>query len=133
MTEIVNDNVEVRQDIDVLLETAREGVTALETAANAIPIPSRDMAKIQTAIRKMTQAANYIENRAHNLPIQVEKVTKTALKDALKSASQEQIEKAYEILIGKDTVNETPKKELDEYTPIDENAYYDVPVEGDEE
>lgn len=132
MTEIVNDNVEVRQDIDVLLATAREGVTALETAANAIPIPSRDKAKIQTAIRKMTQAANYIENRAHNLPIQVEKVTKTALKDALKSATREQIEKAYEILIGKET-SETPKKELDEYTPIDENAYYNVPVEGDEE
>lgn len=132
MTEIVNDNVEVRQNIDVLLETAREGVTAIEAAANAIPIPTRDMAKIQTAIRKMTQAANYIENRAHNLPIQVEKVTKTALKDALKDASQEQIEKAYEILIGKET-SETPKKELDEYTPIDENAYYNVPVEGDEE
>ena len=133
MTEIVNDNVEVRQNIDVLLETAREGVTAIEAAANTIPIPSRDMAKIQTAIRKMTQAANYIENRAHNLPIQVEKVTKTALKDALKDASQEQIEKAYEILVGKDTVNDTSKKELDEYPPIDENAYYDVPVEGDEE
>jgi hypothetical protein len=132
MTENVNDNVEVRQNIDVLLETAREGVTAIEAAANAIPIPTRDMAKIQTAIRKMTQAANYIENRAHNLPIQVEKVTKTALKDALKDASQEQIEKAYEILIGKET-SETPKKELDEYTPVDENAYYDVPVEGDEE
>ena len=133
MTEIVNENVEVRHDIDVLLETAREGVSALETAANAIPIPSSDKAKIQTAIRKMTQAANYIENRAHNLPIQTEKVTKTALKDALKDASQEQIEKAYEILVGKDTVNETSKKELDEYTPVDENAYYDVQVEGDEE
>ena len=132
MTEIVNDNVEIRQNIDVLLETTREGVTALETAANAIPIPSRDMAKIQTAIRKTTQAANYIENRAHNLPIQVEKVTKTALKDALKGASQEQIEKAYEILVGKET-SETPKKELDEYTPVNEDAYYDVPVEGDEE
>ena len=132
MTEIVNDNVEVRHDIDVLLETAREGVTALETAANAIPIPSRDKAKIQTAIRKMTQAANYIENRAHNLPIKVDKVTKTALKDALKGASQEQIEKAYEILVGKET-SETPKKELDEYTPVNEDAYYDVPLEGDEE
>ena len=132
MTEIVNDNVEVRHDIDVLLETAREGVSALETAANAIPIPSRDKAKIQTAIRKMTQAANYIENRAHNLPIKVDKVTKTALKDALKGASQEQIEKAYEILVGKET-SETPKKELDEYTPVNEDAYYDVPLEGDEE
>jgi hypothetical protein len=132
MTENVNDNVEVRHDIDVLLATAREGVTALETAANAIPIPSRDKAKIQTAIRKMTQAANYIENRAHNLPVKTDKVTKTALKDALKDASQEQIEKAYEILVGKET-SETPKKELDEYTPIDENAYYVVPVEGDEE
>lgn len=132
MTEIVNDNVDVRHDIDVLLATAREGVNALEMAANTIHIPSREMAKIQTAIRKMTQAALYIENRAHNLPIKVDKVTKTALKDALKNASQEQIEKAYAILSGQD-VSETPKNELDEYSAIDEDAYYDVQLEGDEE
>lgn len=60
-------NLEVRHDINVLLETARAGVTALEIVTTMIHIPTRKMAKIQTAMRKMREAANYVENRAHNL------------------------------------------------------------------
>ena len=101
MTENVIDTVEVSRYIDDLLVTARDGVTALETAANTIHIPTREMAKIQTAIRKMREAVMYVENRAHNLPVKTDKVTKTAVKEALKDANQEQIERAYTILSGK--------------------------------
>jgi len=114
MTENVIENLEVRHDINVLLATAREGVTALETASTLIHIPSREMAKIQTAITKMREAAVYIENRAYNTPVKSSGTTKSALKEALKDASQEQIERAYAILSGKD-------------------AAYEVPAGGDEE
>lgn len=102
MTEIVIENLEVRHDIDVLLATARDGVTALETASTMIEIPTRDMAKIQTAVKKMREATNYIENRAHNLPVKSKRTTKSTLKDALKDATQEQIERAYAILSGQE-------------------------------
>ena len=114
MTENVIENDEVRLKIDPLLDTAREGVTALETASTMVHIPTREMAKIQTAIKKMREAAVYVENRARNLPVRSNATTKSALKDALKNASQEQIERAYTILSGQDTA-------------------YDAPVEGDEE
>ena len=103
MTENVIEPLEVRQDIDVLLAAAREGVTALETASTMIHIPSRDMAKIQTAMKKMREAALYIENRTHNLPVKSNATTKSALKEALKGASQEQIERAYTILSGQES------------------------------
>ena len=106
MAENVIDIVEVSRHIDDLVATAREGVTALEMAANTIHIPAREMAKIQTAIRKMREAAIYVENRAHNLPVKADKVTKSALKEALKDANQEQIERAYTILTGKEGVEE---------------------------
>ena len=103
MTETVIENDEVRLKIDPLLDTAREGVTALETATTLIHIPTRDMAKIQTAVKKMTEATNYIENRARNLPVRSNATTKSALKEALKGATQEQIERAYTILSGQES------------------------------
>ena len=113
MTEIVINNDEVRLEIDPLLDTAREGVTALETASSLIHIPTREMAKINTALKKMRDAAVYIENRVHNLSVKSEVTTKSALKDALKGATQDQIDRAYAILSRQESE--------------------DVPVEGDEE
>ena len=132
MTENVIEILEVRHDIDVLLETARAGVTALETATTKIHIPTREMAKIQTAMRKMREAANYIENRTHNLSVKPEKITKTALKEALKDASQEQIERAYTILSGLDDAYETAKEESVEDVEIDDEDFL-PPPEWDEE
>lgn len=103
MAENVINNDEVRLEIDPLLDSAREGVTALENASTLIQIPARDMAKIQTAVKKMTEATNYIENRAHNIPVKSTATTKSALKDAMKGASQEQIEQAYAILSGQES------------------------------
>lgn len=130
MTENVMEILEVRRDIDTLLATAREGVTALATASTRIDIPAREMAKIQTAMKKMTEAAVYIENRAYNLPAKSTATTKSALKDALKGATQEQIERAYAILSGQDTASETQEEELREGGAMVEDAYYNV--EGDE-
>lgn len=103
MAENVINNDEVRLEIDPLLDSAREGVTALENASTLIQIPARDMAKIQTAMKKMREAALYIENRAHNIPVKSTATTKSALKDAMKGASQEQIERAYAILSGQES------------------------------
>jgi len=108
MTEIVINNEEALLEIEPMLDTAREGVTALETATTLIHIPTREMAKIQTAITKMREAAVYIENRARNLPVRSNATTKSALKDALKNASQEQIERAYAILSGQEAVEDVP-------------------------
>lgn len=132
MTENVIEILEVRHDIDVLLETARAGVTALEIATTKIHIPTREMAKIQTAMRKMREAANYVENRAHNLSVKPDKITKTALKEALKDASQEQIERAYTILSGLDDAYETAKEESVEDVEIDDEDFL-PPPEWDEE
>lgn len=132
MTENVMEILEVRHDIDVLLETARAGVTALEIATTKIHIPTREMAKIQTAVKKMRQAANYVENRAHNLSVKPDKITKTALKEALKDASQEQIERAYTILSGLDAAYETAKEESVEDVVIDDEDFL-PPPEWDEE
>lgn len=132
MTENVMEILEVRPDIDVLLETVRAGVTALEIATTKIPIPTREMAKIQTAVKKMREAANYVENRAHNLSVKPDKITKTALKEALKDASQEQIERAYTILSGLDASYETSKEELVEDAAIDDEDFL-PPPEWDEE
>lgn len=132
MTENVMEILEVRHDIDVLLETARAGVTALETATTKIHIPTREMAKIQTAMRKMREAANYVEKRAHNLSLKPDKITKTALKEALKDASQEQIERAYTILSGLDDAYETAKEESVEDVVIDDEDFL-PPPEWDEE
>jgi hypothetical protein len=106
MTEIVMNNDECRFEIDPLLDTAREGVAALETASSMIHIPTREMAKIQTAVKKMREAAIYIEDRAHNLSVKSDVTTKSALKDALKSATQEQIDRAYAILSGQEAVED---------------------------
>jgi hypothetical protein len=106
MTEKVIENLEVRHNVNVLLATAREGVTAVETASGMIEIPSREMAKIRTAVKKMREAAVYIENRAHNLPAKSTATTKSALKEALKGATQEQIDKAYAILSGQESVED---------------------------
>ncbi len=114
MAENVINNGEVRLEIDPLLDTAREGVTALETASTLIHIPTREMAKIQTALKKMREAAVYIENRARNLPVRSNATTKSALKDALKNASQEQIERAYTILSGQDAAYEVPEGDEEE-------------------
>ena len=133
MTEIVVESLEVIRKIDVLLRNAREGVSALETASTMVHIPTREMAKIQTAVKKMTEATNYIENRARNLPVRSNATTKSALKDALKNASQEQIERAYAILSGQDAAYEMPAEELSEGGAMAEEAYYEVTPEGDEE
>lgn len=133
MTENVIENDEVRLKIDPLLDTAREGVTALETASTMVHIPTREMAKIQTAVKKMREAAVYVENRARNLPVRSNATTKSALKDALKNASQEQIERAYAILSGQDAAYEMPAEELSEGGAMAEEAYYEVTPKGDEE
>lgn len=134
MTENVIENVEVRHIVDVLLATARKGVTALENASTMIHIPTREMAKIQTAVKKMTDAALYIENRAHNLPVKSTATTKSALKEAMKGASQEQIERAYSILSGQESAEyETIENELCEGGAMVEEAYYEVPAGGEEE
>jgi len=108
MAENVINHDEVRLEIDPLLDTAREGVTALEKASSLIHIPTREMAKIQTAIKKMREAVVYIDNRAHILPVRSNATTKSALKEALKDATQEQIERAYTILSGQDAAYEMP-------------------------
>lgn len=133
MTENVMEILEVRHDIDVLLETVRAGVTALEIATTKIHIPTREMAKIQTAVKKMREAANYVENRAHNLSVKPDKITKTALKEALKDASQEQIERAYTILSGLDAAYETAKEESVEDAAINDDEDFLPPPEWDEE
>jgi hypothetical protein len=124
MTETVIENMVVRHEIDVLLVTAREGVTAVEKASSLIHIPTREMAKIHTAMKKMREAALYIEDRAYNLPVRSDVTTKSALKDALKGATQEQIDKAYAILSGQEAVEDVPADEEEDYLP---------PVEWDEE
>ena len=108
MTEIVINHEEALLEIEPMLDTAREGVTALETATTLIHIPTREMAKIQTAITKMREAAVYIENRARNLPVRSNTTTKSALKEALKGATQEQIDRAYAILSGQEAVEDVP-------------------------
>ena len=148
MTENVIENDEVRLKIDPLLDTAREGVTALENASTMVHIPTREMAKIQTAVKKMREAALYIENRAHNLSVNYHPTTKSALKDALKGATQEQIERAYTILSGQDAAYETTGEESEEDTratddlvaekighlpEYSENGQGQVPEGGDEE
>ena len=122
MTEKVIETLVVRHEIDVLLVTAREGVTAVEKASSLIHIPTREMAKIQTAMKKMREAALYIEDRAHNLPVKSDVTTKSALKDALKGATQEQIDRAYAILSGQESVEDE----------TEEDGAYLPPVEWDE-
>ncbi len=109
MAENVINHDEVRLEIDPLVDTAREGVTALEKASSLIHIPTREMAKIQTAIKKMREATVSVKNRSRNLPVRSNATTKSALKDALKHASQEQIERAYTILSGQDAAYEVPE------------------------
>ena len=108
MTENVINHEEALLEIEPMLDTAREGVTALETASTMVHIPTREMAKIQTAIKKMREAAVYIETRAYNTPVKSSGTTKSALKEALKNASQEQIERAYAILSGQDLTEAVP-------------------------
>lgn len=122
MTKNVINNEEVRLEIDPLLDTAREGVTALETASSLIHIPTREMAKIQTAVKKMREAAVYIEDRAHNLSVRSDVITKSAVNEALKGASQDQIDRAYAILSGKEAVEDD----------TDEEEVYLPPSEWDE-
>lgn len=122
MTQNVINNEEVRLEIDPLLDTAREGVTALETASSLIHIPTREMAKIQTAVKKMREAAVYIEDRAHNLSVRSDVITKSAVNEALKGASQDQIDRAYAILSGKEAVEDD----------TDEEEVYLPPSEWDE-
>ena len=124
MTEKVIETLVVRHEIEVLLVTAREGVTAVEKASSLIHIPTREMAKIHTAMKKMREAALYIEDRAYNLPVRSDVTTKSALKDALKGATQEQIDRAYAILSGQEAVEDVPADEEEDYLP---------PVEWDEE
>jgi len=123
MTGNVINNEEVQSEIEPLLDTAREGVTALETASSLIHIPTRDKAKIQTAVKKMRQAAVYIEDRAHNLSVRSDVITKSAVNEALKGATQAQIDRAYAILSGQEAVEDVP---------ADEDGAYLPPVEWDE-
>ena len=116
-------NEEVQLKIEPLLETARESVTALKKASSLIHIPTREMAKIQTAMKKMREAAAYIEDRAHNLSVRSDTITKSAVNEALKSATQDQIDRAYAILSGQEAVEDVPADEDEAYLP---------PVEWDE-
>jgi hypothetical protein len=65
----------------------------------------------------MREAALYIENRAHNLPVKSDVTTKSALKDALKGATQEQIDRAYAILSGQESGEDVPADEDEDYLP----------------
>ncbi len=123
MTEIVINNDEVRLEIAPLLDTVRDGVTALETASSMIHIPTREMAKIQTAMKKMREAAVYIVDRAHNLSVKSPMPNKTAVREALKGATQEQIDRAYAILSGQESAEDETTVEDEDYLP---------PVEWDE-
>ena len=133
MTENVINHEEALLEIEPMLDTAREGVAALDKASSLIHIPTREMAKIQTAIKKMREVAVYVENRARNLPVRSNTTTKSALKEALKGATQEQIERAYAILSGQDAAYEMPAEDLSEGGAMAEEAYYEVTPEGDEE
>jgi len=124
MTDNVINTDEVELEIAPLLVTVREGVTALETASSMIHIPTRDKAKIHTAAKKMREAAGYIETRAHNLSVKSKATTKSALTEAMKGATQEQIERAYAILSGQEAVEDVPADEEEDYLP---------PTEWDEE
>ena len=106
MAEIVINNDEGRLEIAPLLDTVRDGVTALETASSMIHIPTREMSKIQTDIKKMREAADYIVDRAHNLSVKSPMPNKTAVREALKGATQEQIDRAYAILSGQEAVED---------------------------
>ena len=117
MTKNVINNEEIRLEIDPLLDTAREGVTALETASSLIHIPTREMAKIQTATKKMREAAVYIEDRAHNLSVRSDVITKSAVNEALKGATQAQIDRAYAILSGQEAAEDVPADEEETYLP----------------
>ena len=123
MTQNVINNEEIRLEIDPLLDTAREGVTALETASSLIHIPTREMAKIKTATKKMREAAVYIQDRAHNLSVRSDVITKSAVNEALKGATQDQIDRAYAILSGEEAVQDVTTDEEEDYLP---------PVEWDE-
>jgi hypothetical protein len=123
MTDNVINTDEVELEIAPLLVTVREGVTALETASSLIHIPTREMAKIQTATKKMREAAVYIEARAHNLSVRSDVITKSAVNEALKGATQAQIDRAYAILSGQEAVEDVP---------ADEDGAYLPPVEWDE-
>lgn len=117
MTKNVMNNEEVQLKIDPLLDTAREGVTALETASSLIHIPTREMAKIHTATKKMREAAVYIEDRAHNLSVRSDIITKSAINEAMKGATQAQIDRAYAILSGQEAVEDVPVNEEEVYLP----------------
>jgi len=117
MTRNVINNEEVHLEIEPLLNTAREGVTALEKASSLIHIPTREMAKIQTATKKMREAAVYIEDRVHNLTVRSDVITKSAVNEALKGATQAQIDRAYAILSGHEAVEDVPAVEEEAYLP----------------
>lgn len=119
MTDNVINTDEVELEIAPLLVTVREGVTALETASSMIHIPTRDKAKIHTATKKMKEAAVYIENRAHNLSVRSDVITKSALTEAMKGATQEQIERAYAILSGQEAVEDVPADKEDYLPPVE--------------
>ena len=74
MTKNVINNEEIRLEIDPLLDTAREGVTALETASSLIHIPTREIAKIQTAVKMCIRDRLYsisvdmLKRRPQNTP-----------------------------------------------------------------
>lgn len=119
MTKNVINNEEVQSEIEPLLDTAREGVAALETASSLIHIPTREMAKIQTAVKKMREAAVYIEDRAHNLSVRSDVITKSAVTEALKGATQAQIDRAYAILSGQEAVEDIPADEEDYLPPVE--------------
>lgn len=122
MTKNVINNEEIRLEIEPLLDTAREGVTALEKASSLIHIPTREMAKIQTATKKMREATVYIEDRVHNLSVRSDVITKSAVNEALKGATQAQIDRAYAILSGQEAVEDE----------TDEEEAYLPPAEWDE-
>ena len=119
MTQNVINNEEVQSEIEPLLDTAREGVTALETASSLIHIPTREMAKIKTATKKMREAAVYIEDRAHNLSVRSDVITKSAVNEALKGATQDQIDRAYAILSGQEAVEDVPADDEDYLPPVE--------------
>ena len=119
MAEIVINTDEVRLEIAPLLDTVREGVAALETASSMIHIPTREMAKIQTAMKKMREAAVYIENRAHNLSVKSPTPNKTAVRELLKGATQEQIDQTYAILSGQEAVEDETDQEEAYLTPVE--------------
>lgn len=109
-------NKESAEGANAKLETARVGVSALRVLMRMVPTNKRDNGRNINALKKMEEAIDRMQNvvnEASNAP-----TTKTAIKDALKDATPEQLA-AIAALLHPETVPES-----------DEEVPYEEAVEG---